>query len=380
MKKFSAPLSVLLMVWVGLAFICQPFAASSAFSQSAPGGGWETEWNKTVDAAKKEGQVMIYSTPSSALLSILAKAFVQKFGIKVDWINGRGEELSKRMQTEKSAGLNLVDVVMSGGTTTLTVMKPHGLLGKLDAALILPEVIDPKNWKNDNFPFVDQDHNTMAMVGTLQRYVMYNTQLVQPDEFTSYKDLLNPKWKGKITINDPTVAGTGSAFFTMLALDVYGVEETHEFMRQFVKQEPAFTRNRRLQGEWIAKGKYAVGVAVNMQTAVDFLKVGSPIAFARIKEGGKVGSGAGGLSIAANPAHPNAAKVFINWILSSEGHALFTKNYGSPGTRKDAPMEGIPAEFNPEPGEKFYFDDEKGVLYRGTMIKAAKEILAPLFK
>lgn len=374
MKRFSATLSLLTVALFGLFFLCQLFVAPQA------SWSWEKEWNKAVEAAKKEGNVMVYSTPSSDLLRVLADAFQKKYGIKVDWVNGRGRELTKRMKTEKSAGLHLFDVVFSGGTTTQTLMKPAGMLGKLDPILILPEVTDPNAWRGDALPFLDADHTAMAMVATLQRYVMYNTNMVKKDEFTSYKDLLNPKWKGQITINDPRNPGTGSAFFTMLSLDIYGIEETKEFMREFVKQEPAVTRNRRLQGEWLARGKYAVSVATNMQTAVDFLNAGSPIAFARIKEGGKVGPGAGGLAVAAKPPHPNAAKVFINWIMSSEGQALFSKNYGSPGTRKDAPREGIPKEFYPDPGEKFYSDNEKSILYRRTMMKTARKIFAPLFK
>ncbi len=340
---------------------------------------WQQEWDKTVEAAKKEGTVMIYSTPSGEVLRVLADAFEGKFGIKVEFVNGRGEELTQRMQAEKAGGRNMADVVMSGGTTTLTVMKPRGLLDSFDGKLLLPEVTDPKAWLGDELPFVDKDHTSVAMMATYQRYVMLNTDLVpNAKEITSYRDLLNPKWKGKMTINDPTVTGTGNAFFAMLSFNVWNEKEMLDFMRKFVAQQPAVTRDRRIQGEWVARGKYPVSVATNMQTAIDFIRLGSPIAFADVKEGGKVGAGAGGMALPATPAHPNASRVFANWLLTKEGQDLFVKAYGSPSSRKDATTEGIPPEMVVQPGDKFYFDTEEDTLYRKKVGQFAKEIFAPV--
>ncbi|MDZ4247268.1 MAG: extracellular solute-binding protein, partial [Dehalococcoidia bacterium] len=341
-----------------------PTTAPTVMPTEKPKPDWEVEWEKTLAAAKQEGTLMIYSTPSGDIIRALADAFEKKYGIKVEFVNGRGEELTQRLQAEKSAGLKVADIIMSGGTTTQTVMKPRGLLGKLDAAFILPDVKDPKSWIGDQVPWMDKDHTGFSVLATFQQYVLVNTTTVPQNEITSYKDLLNPKYKGQIVINDPTVTGTGNAFFNMLALDVWTLEETKEFMRKFVEQEPAVTRDRRVQGEWVARGNYPISVATNMETAIDFIRLGSPIAFAKIKEGGKVGPGAGGLSIAVEPAHPNAAKIYINWFLSSEGHSVFVKTYGSPGSRKDAPTEGIPPEMIAGPGDKFYLDTEESILYR----------------
>ena len=93
-----------------------------------------------------------------------------------------------------------------------------------------------------------------------------------------------------------------------------------------------------------------------------------------------VGPGAGGLAVPLSPAHPHASKVFVNWLLSKEGHSIFVKAYGSPGIRKDAPREGIPAQMFPEADEKIYQDNEDSILYRTKMFKIAKETFAPLLK
>ncbi|MCG6533596.1 MAG: ABC transporter substrate-binding protein [Syntrophales bacterium LBB04] len=386
MKRVAVLQTVFIMILVESIMLFQPFIIVQALSapnapvKAGAKGTWETEWNRAVESAKQEGKVLVYSTPSGDVIRSVAEAFEKKYGIKVEWVVGRGEELAQRMQTERNAGIKAVDVVISGGPSTQTVMKPLGLLGRLDAMLMLPEVLDPQAWITKHIPYLDKDHTGLAMLATLQRYITRNTTMVSANEITAYKDLLNPKWKGKITVNDPTVAGTASAFFTMLAVDVWGPEETKEFMRQFVKQEPAVTRDRRLQAEWVARGKYALSVATNLENVIDFIKLGSPIDSFKMKEGSMVGPGAGGLAVAISPAHPNAAKVFVNWLLTKDGHAVFVKAYGSPGIRKDAPGEGIPQQMVPDADEKIYEDDEESILYRDKTIKMAKEIFAPLFK
>ena len=152
MKKLT---SLLMIALFELIILCQPLTLSIAFSAPATAakgsaekgkGAWEVEWNRAVEAAKKEGKVLVYSTPSGDIIRALAGPFEKKYGIKVEWINGRGEELTQRMQTEKTAGIKAVDVVISGGTSTKTVMKPLGLLGRLDSELILPEVNKPEVW------------------------------------------------------------------------------------------------------------------------------------------------------------------------------------------------------------------------------------------
>src|SRR3990172_9971730 len=141
---------------IGFIILCRSFTGSEAVAAPAAQaikappakakGAWEAEWNSVVAAAQKEGKVMIFSTPSGDVLRDLASAFEKKYRIKVEWINGRGEELAQRMGAEKTAGIKTADVVMSGDATILIVMKPRGLLGKIGAQLILPEVLDPQAW------------------------------------------------------------------------------------------------------------------------------------------------------------------------------------------------------------------------------------------
>lgn len=342
--------------------------------------GLEAQWQDLVSAAKNEGKLTIYTTSNAEVINAFAVPFKQRYGVTIEYVIGRGEELARRLLSEQTAGIFLADVIIAGGTTGLVTLKPQGLLDRLEPQIILSEVKDPKVWRAGRVPFVDKEGYSLAMIATAQRYITRNTDLVKEGEIKSYKDMLDPKWKGKIISNDPSIAGTASAMYTFLGHDVWGMEQTLEYMRQMVKQEPVLTRDTRLQVEWVARGKYPIGMATLLEQTQEFIKLGSPISQVKVVEGVKLGSGAGGLQIARKQPHSNAAKVFVNWILTQEGQAAFVKGFGNPGARIDSPREGIAPDLFPTPDEKVYPDTEEGVLARGIMMQHAKDIFAPLLK
>jgi ABC-type Fe3+ transport system substrate-binding protein len=89
-------------------------------------------------------------------------------------------------------------------------------------------------------------------------------------------------------------------------------------------------------GEAVARGKSAISIGVSYYTYQPFIKAGLPVkSISNIKEGYYAGSGSGNLAIVKNAAHPNAAKVFVNWLLSKEGQSAVTKALGQPTRRFD---------------------------------------------
>ncbi len=341
---------------------------------------WQKDWEATVAEARKEGKVMVYSSQTGEMLRSVSDAFKQKYGIEMEFISGRGEEITQRMQTENAAGLYLADIVLAGDATLITTMKPLKLLGKMDSMLVLPEVLDARAWNKGAVPFMDQDHTSLAMVAVYQRYVLRNNDLVKDGEITSYMDLLNPKWKGKMVLADPTVTGSTNGMFTMFATDVMGLEGAKDYMRKLVAQEPLISRDKRLPTEWVAKAKYPISIGPTREVVAEFSKLGAPVSFVPVKEGGKIGTAGAGLGTAAKTQHPNATKLFVNWILSKEGSAVFVKSQGQPGSRLDSPKEGIPPEFFAQPGEKVWDETEQTIMFREPMLRTAKEIFAPLLK
>ncbi|MBI4329907.1 MAG: extracellular solute-binding protein [Chloroflexi bacterium] len=336
----------------------------------------ERDWANILVHAKKEGKVSAYSAGWGAEIRVpLTEAFEKKHGIELEFTGfGRGVEQANRARMEKAAGLNIADVFPSGSGTLLTVMKPEGLLGDMEPFLILPEVTDPKLW-GGQLPFIDKDRKAFAMIGNINRYIMYNTEQVKKGEIASYRDLLKPQYKGKINLNDPSLTGSGSAMFSFLA-QTWTVDESKDFLRRLVKEQGVIIlRDTRLQVETVARGKYAIALAPMPAPVREFLKAGAPVDMAIVKEGTAASPSAGVIGVPVTVPRPNATRVFINWLLSREGQTLFSRVYGSRSMRSDVPAEGVDPVFLPQPGESVVLETEDRVLFQGRMMTIIGDVL-----
>jgi iron(III) transport system substrate-binding protein len=354
------------------------FAATPKVKASST-AGWEAKWSNLVDAAKKEGKLMIYGRGDPEVRKELGRAFAAKYGIDLEFLyTPRGRELAAKLKRERGAGLYLADVIIHGTTTMLFLLKPTGIIEPLDPVLIPPELTNPKLWRG-NRVFIDEEHMIKPIRATFNRFAIRNTDLVKEGEVTSFRDLLDPKWKGKMVMFDPTGPGSGSAVVGFL-YSTWGREQTLEFLRQLVKQEPVITREIRAPLEWISRGKYAIGIGLREDAIPEFLDLKTPLAPLKMIEGGLLSAGAANVAIASKPPHPNAAILFVNWILTKEGQTVWSKAEGHPAGRVDVPTDWINPIFVAGPDEKVYIHDEAGYRRRGEIMKLCKEIFAPVLK
>ncbi len=344
---------------------------------AAPSAGWEQQWNKVVAEARKEGKVTIYALWRPEVRTAIAPAFRTKYGIDVDFLPfGRGAEQIARLEAEKRAGLVLADVLGAGGTTIISGLKPVGLMGPMEPMLILPEVKSPQNWQGGQFPWMDKDHMGVNMLAAVQRLIVRNTDLVKEGEVNTYRDVLKPQFKGKITINDPTVQGAGNSVLTHLAVDLWTREEAYDFFRQLMKQDPVIERDNRINVESLARGKFAIALGTQADILANFLELGAPIAPVIVKEGVRVSASTYSMAVPPVSASPNATVVFVNWMLSKEGQTVLVKSSLLPSMRVDVPTDGINPIYLPVPGEKLYPDTEEWQIEAGTtMIEMAKKII-----
>ena len=371
MKKLSLKVALLIM----LVFLIGPTAESAA---GPAGGGWKAEWEKTVEAAKKEGAVSVYSMWAPDTRTALTQAFKQRYGINVEFtLFGRGSEITARADKEKKAGLNVVDLFGAGASTMLTTMKPAGLLSSVEPVLVLPEVTDAKYWSDNKLPYMDKDKTTLSMVSIPYVHLVVNSNLIKKGEIKSYKDLLRPEYKGKITLNDPSVPGPGTSLLALLG-EVWNIEEAKDYLKQLIKkQEVAIQRDGRIHMESVARGKYAIGLSPYADLLVDMTKAGTPIESIFPREGVYYGAASGCIAVPAKYAHPNAAKVFINWLLTKEGQSVFIRTYGYPSTRTDVPTEGIVlTALLPPPGIRKVVDSEEVTNLVSKWRNMAKEVMA----
>jgi iron(III) transport system substrate-binding protein len=256
-----------------------------------------------------------------------------------------------QIQTERQAGQFNWDVWVDGTTTALTGLLPLGALDPLAPALILDEVKDPKVWRGGAPEYLDDEKRVLVMTPFQRGTVFYNPTLAKPEDFKSYKDLLDPKWKGKLLIDDRRNAGPGQATFTFFYLHP---ELGPEFIRALGKQEPQITRDWAQQVDMVGQGRVPVLIGGVDAIVEQRMRQGVPIAVAdprMIKEGSDTSPANGAMGMFNRAPHPNAAKVFINWLLSKEGQTVFAQAQGYVSARDDVPLpEGSAPWRVPVPG------------------------------
>ncbi len=386
MRALSLSILVLVLI-AGMLFACGQSQSVSPAAETKTGGakataaasqaGWEQKWEATVAKGKAEGRVTIYGVWVPDTRNAVTRAFKDKYGIDVEFtLFGRGAELLARVQAEARAGLYLADVFGAGNTTLLVTMKPENVLGRIEPLLMLPEVSDPKAWRGGQLPFTDKEGMAMSLIGVVMRTNAYNTEMIKEGEITSYKDLLKPQYKGKITLNDPTVEGSGNAVLAHLGLNLWGEAGTIDFLKRLiVDQDVAIQRDSRLHVETVARGKYAFALAP-FDVVYEFIAAGAPLKQAMVAEDNRITASTGGLGVPIKSAHPNATLVFINWLLGKEGQTIFARSLKNPSTRIDASTEGIDPSYIPEPGKTYYGESEEAIKAKGKWLEIAKKVMA----
>jgi hypothetical protein len=174
-------------------------ARATPAAMAAEKPGWQSEWERTLAGAKKEGEVSLWGDAEITHPDIVA-AFTKEFPfIKPITVTGKGGDLTVRILSERRAGKYLADVYSGtmGGAAFYEFYR-SGVLNPIKPTFILPEVTDESGWLGGKHHYVDPDNYMILYEGNVAgTSIYYNTQSVKPNDFGSYWDLLAPKWKGK---------------------------------------------------------------------------------------------------------------------------------------------------------------------------------------
>jgi len=252
-----------------------------------------------VDAGKKEGKVVVYGSVVPQAMDGLHQAFKKKYGIEVDYWRGSSTQVSERALTEWRAGRPGFDIA-EGNRGVQLIMKSEGLFQKF---------IPPASEK---FPAQYKEKDGLITPWrVLPISILYNTELVKAVDLPkTFDDLLNPKWMGKISIPDPTRHTTTAQF--LWNLEKFKGDKWLDYVRALAKQKPILVESLAPVTTTIIKGEAVVGI-----TYIKYIKqYKGPVNYIPMD---KYLTDPNYLSLGAKSAHPNAAKLYIDFACSTEG-------------------------------------------------------------
>lgn len=261
-----------------------------------------TECHSDELRAKQEGRVLLYSSLPSSDVKILSEAFRKKFPqIQVELFGASSQNLLQKLTGELRAGRSEADIVLTLGST----------LEQIKSLAESPLVGCPPEDKNA-YPMrrVDPSFKWTGVSLNL-RVLAFNTGLVSlKDRPREYKDLLDPKWKGKIIFNPNDLV-----WFAGLTKVTAEMREM-EFVRGLAKQDPILLVDVRGIYDRIAAGKIPLALNMNPTEVSQFKLRGSPMDFAFIRP---VIADAYGVGVLTKAPHPNAGRLFVKFLTSTEG-------------------------------------------------------------
>ena len=352
-------------------------------SRAAESPNPRAEWERIVEAAKIEGQLTLYHWGAPLMLD--AGAFQKAYPeIKVITVSAMGTELMPRILAERRGEKFIPDVYIAG-IATMVVLHKAKALDPIKNALMHPEVADESKWWRGKHTYGDAERAHIFTFTKSPDYgsIAINTKLVDPAEFKSYWDFLQPKWKSKIIVQDLRGGGPGS---TPLRFMYYNPDLGAKFIRQlYAGVDATLHRDNRLTLDWLGSGKYSIAFYVQKVEEAEIKGVPVQQFKQTMKEGVGLSSRVGHMALLNRAPHPNAAKVFINWYLSREGQELHQKlQIAAPdpadSLRVDIAKAQIPVADRRQDGVKYIDLDEQKVFDASPAIQLIKETLSEIGK
>jgi iron(III) transport system substrate-binding protein len=334
--------------------------------------GNQAEWDRLVAAARAEGALAVFGPAPEALRNALLTFSKQYPEIQLEYTGGFGRVFVPRILAEREADQYSWDVQVGGSGTAISEFVPRGVLDPIRPALVLPEVLDDSKWRG-GFDAGFQDtagQFIYAFQGSLVPVVFVNRDVIPESELGQIEQLIDPKWQGKIGWDDPRTNGVGSTNGAHL-LSLLG----RDFMTRLLEQDVVILTDQRQLAERLVRGSLPIAIGVDLPILLTLQKEGlgqnvKPLALDS-PAGARVGSFWGNATLINRAPHPNAARLFLNWLLSREGQVEWVQAAEAASRRLDVPA---PEGTLPGPQHRV-IDDEPNFHFQRETTDLAKELL-----
>jgi len=282
---------------------------------------------KLIEGAKKEGTLEIYTSAQSDDMGALVSAFEKKYGVKVNVWRASSEKVLQRAVTEARGNRHTVDVCETNGPE-MEALSREKLLEKVKspylADLIAPALRPHGEW-----------------VGTrLNVFVQaYNTQAIKKEELPkTWEDLANPKWKGKLGIEQEDSDWLAGEFAEL------GEAKAMKVFKDIVdKNGVSVRKGHTLLAQLVVSGEIPMALTVYNYKAEQLKNKGAPIDWFSI---GPAIARPNGVGVLRKAPHPHAAVLFYDFEISPEGQKILAGRDFVPTSKKvDTPLNKIPMKF-----------------------------------
>ena len=264
-----------------------------------------------IAGAKKEGKLVVYASATAPQLQMYFAAFNKRYPfIKTEYFRTGKQKLVSKILFEEQAKQRIADVVHTSVIET-NILKRRGALSKyvpLEAAAL------PAQYK-DSEGFWTSAYASGTLLG-------YNSRQVKRGEIPkTYDELLNPRWKNAIAIDSNKIE-----WFAML-LKIKG----RSYMEKLAALNPTLRDGNTLVLQLLAAGEFPISAGVYEYSVEDLKAKGAPVDWFGLEP---VITYTVAVSLPSQPNHPNAAKLFIEWLVSKEGQEVINQ-YGRVPIRDD---------------------------------------------
>ena len=289
-----------------------------------------------LEGAQKEGKLIWWTTLRQPEIHSIIGEFNKVYpSIKVEYWRGDGEAIASKVEAEFNGGRHTVDFLQGGEPGNYPRWRKIGIIEKFTDIIPAIEKLDKRMYGKNN---------DWVAVASIISSPTYNTKLVSAAEAPkSWEDLLNPKWKGKLGVT------TDMKVWTNLALGEgksWGITKTEEFLAKLKRdQNLIFAASHPVGHTMVISGEVEILADNYVRFVLLDKEKNAPVEWARVSPLSISGPS---ITLQKKAPHPNAARLFLEWLLSPQGLLLYEEKtrsgaaFPGTGTKTSKLVEGMP--------------------------------------